>query len=88
MKMPSKRDYEMHDAVVSRGESIRGVAYAYAVTPSTVRRALDKVTEFECEKFALTLDGSEVRQIIGWLRNGNFTSNMLAERIASTIEGS
>jgi transposase len=84
MKMPSRFEYSVYDAVM-RGEKIKDVAKAQCVSPSTIRRAMDKVTEFGCEKFKLELSGSEVAMVIGWLRNGNTSAGMLADKIEGNL---
>jgi transposase len=88
MNIPTKIDYEMHDAVVRQGMSIKETANAFARSQTTVRRAMDKVTEFGCEKFEVELTGDELKEVLGWLRNGNFTAKELANRIAADVEGS
>lgn len=88
MKIPTKRQFEMHDHVCKRGENMKVIARVYGVSRTTVQRALDAVTEFNCEKITLDVTGAEAKEIIGWLRNGNFTAGELADRITAQIEGS
>lgn len=87
MKIPTKRQYEMHDAVVRRNMSFRDTASAFATSLTTVRRACDAVTEFRCRTIEMELSGQDWKEIIGWLRNGNFTANDLADRITAHING-
>lgn len=86
MKIPSKRDRDIYNLVMNENASIRAAAAAYAVSPSTVRRILDKVTEWKHSQHALTLTGDELDQVIGWLRNGNTTAGLLADKIVEVIE--
>lgn len=88
MKIPTAKQYEMNRAVMRENMKIADVARAFATSPSTVRRAMDAVSHFRHAKFTIEVDGGEVNQIIGWLRNGNFTAQELADRIAAQIEGS
>lgn len=50
MKNPTKTQREIHAAVVKRNEPIADVSKRFAVSPSTVRRALDRVTESELQR--------------------------------------
>ena len=47
-KVP-QRDRAIHKAVCSSGRTIKSVAKDYGVSPSTVRRSMDKVTETDCK---------------------------------------
>ena len=87
MKVPTKYDYEVHTFVCSAEGSIQDAADTFGISRSTVRRAMDRVTEFNCKTFDMTLSGSEVREVIGWLRNGNTTSGELADKITGIVEG-
>jgi hypothetical protein len=71
---------------VNNGGKIAQCSKVFAVSPSTVRRALDAVTDFDCAKFTLEVNGRELKEILGWLRNGNTSSGELADKIAATIE--
>lgn len=42
------RDRMIHNSVVSCGKSIKATAKEYGVSTTTVRRALDRVTEMDC----------------------------------------
>lgn len=46
MKKPTGKQVKMHDQVCSQGWTIAHVADAHGVSKSTVRRALDAVTEY------------------------------------------
>lgn len=85
MKMPSLKEYDMNRNVMDGKGTISETAKLFAVSPSTVRRAMDKVTDFENEKFTLELNGAEVRTILGWLRNGNWSACDLADSIEERI---
>ena len=87
MNIPTKRDYEIHAFVCSAGNGMQNAACTFGVSRSTVRRAMDRVTEFNCATFDLSLKGSEVREVIGWLRNGNCTAGELADKITGIVEG-
>ena len=86
MKIPTKQQREMNKAVMDGTMSIKDASLAFAVSPSTIRRAMDAVTEFNLASITLELRGYDWAEIIGWLRNGNSTSNDLAERIVADIE--
>ena len=86
MKIPTKQHREMNKAVMDGTMSIKDASLAFAVSPSTIRRAMDAVTEFNLASITLELRGYDWAEIIGWLRNGNSTSNDLAERIVADIE--
>ena len=86
MKIPTKRQYEMSKAVLD-GMKIHAAAEAFGVSKTTIRRALDAVTEFGCAKISMELSGDDWKQIIGWLRNGNTSAGFLADRVEANIEG-
>ena len=86
MKIPTKQQRDMNKAVMDGTMSIKDASLAFAVSPSTIRRAMDAVTEFNLASITLELRGYDWAEIIGWLRNGNSTSNDLAERIVADIE--
>jgi transposase len=86
MKVPTKRDREIHRFVCDASGSIQDAADMFGVSRSTVRRAMDRITEFDCATFNLELKGAEVAEVIGWLRNGNTTSGELANKITATVE--
>lgn len=44
----TNRERTMHEMICGKGYKIREVAAKYGCSPSTVRRALDKVTENDC----------------------------------------
>lgn len=43
------RDRMIHNSVVTCGHSIKATAKEYGVSQSTVRRAMDRVTEMDCK---------------------------------------
>jgi len=45
---PTVREQSMHDMVCCEGLKIASVAQNFCTSPSTVRRAMDKVTEYGC----------------------------------------
>jgi transposase len=85
MKMPSLKQYDMSNYVMTGKGSMRDCASLFGVTRSTVQRAMDAVTEFENQKFSLELTGAELKQVLGWLRNGNWTACDLADSIEERI---
>ncbi len=87
MKIPSKTEYDIHRFVCDATGSIQDAANTFGISRSTVRRAMDRVTEFNCATFDMTLKGDEVREVIGWLRNGNTTAGELADKITGIVEG-
>lgn len=87
MKIPTKRDREIHAFVCGQGRSIKDAADTFGVSRSTVRRSMDRVTEFRLTKFDVPLNGYDVEQVIGWLRNGNTESKILADKITAFVEG-
>lgn len=46
MRSPTARERVVHDAVCSNGKSIAETAAKYGISTSTVRRYMDKVTEY------------------------------------------
>lgn len=86
MKLPTATQREIHRRVCG-GAKIADVAKEAGMSKSSVRYALDRVTEFDCKQFDLTLSGDEVAQVIGWLRNGNTTSAALADKIIKSLDG-
>lgn len=88
MKIPTHQQFMLHATVVEHGAKIAQAGRIFSVSPSTVRRAMDAVTDFERAKFSLELNGAEVKEVIGWLRNGNTTSAELANKISAMVEGS
>ena len=87
MNIPTKRDREIHRFVCSAEGSIQDAADTFGISRSTVRRAMDRVTEFDGVPITLTLDGSEWAEVMGWLRNGNTTAGEIADKIAELIGG-
>jgi hypothetical protein len=88
MKIPTHREREMSRYVLDMGGKIAQAARVFAVSPSTIRRAMDKVTEFEHSNFNINVTGKELTEIIGWLNNGNTTSAALVDKIVADVEGS
>lgn len=81
IKKPTDIQRRMANHVL-RGElTIRLTAKSYAVSPSTVRRAMDRVSEYDHADFDLRISGKELNEIVGWLRNGNTTAKDLADEL-------
>lgn len=87
MKVPTRQQYVMNETVMDHGAKIAQAARIFAVSPSTVRRAMDAVSDFERATFKIELSGAEMKEVLGWLRNGNTTSKDLADRIQANVEG-
>ena len=85
MNIPTRRQLSMWNSVVRQGNSIDWTVQAYGVSESTVRRAIDAVTEFSFQKISMELAGHEWLEVMGWLRNGNVTSGELADKIENHI---
>lgn len=83
MKTPTPRQYDMNNFVMSGKGSMRDAASLFSVSLTTVRNALDAVSDFERETFQIELTGAELKQVLGWLRNGNTSSAELADKIES-----
>lgn len=52
IKQPSQRDCSIYDFVVHQNKTISDTARMFGVSPSTVRRAIDKYTEWKIQRGA------------------------------------
>lgn len=50
IKQPSQRDCSIYDFVVHQNKTISDTARMFGVSPSTVRRAIDKYTEWKIQR--------------------------------------
>ena len=97
MKLPKERDFVVYNEIVRRNMTIRGVALASAVSPSTIRRAVDRVAEFNRLKFDIELSGAELQVVLASLRcnalqsdlqlESRYTADNLADRLEEIIGG-
>jgi|8_EtaG_2_1085327.scaffolds.fasta_scaffold24398_3 hypothetical protein len=89
MKLPKERDFVVYNEIVRRNMTIRGVALASAVSPSTIRRAVDRVADFNRQRFDIELSGAELQDVLTCLRGNVWsrTSANLADRLEEIIGG-
>lgn len=86
MKRPNSNQIEAHRLVCDRNMLIRDVASEFGVSRSTIQSWIDAVSDFNREEFTLTLNGNELRLVLGWLRNGNWSALDLADSIEERLE--